>query len=204
MGGASKENATMFARTERLVLRPCWPEDAEAIYNAINDEGIVRNLARAPWPYSHWDAQEFAALQHDLQHPNFLLFKRTTAEPKLIGSCGLGDLDGETEIGYWIARPYWGLGYASEAARAVVSIARAIGHKRLSCGHFVDNPASGQVMRKLGFRPTGRIEQRFSRGRGQSVACVTMELSLEDANDSDAGSDVDPMLLPYDAQLKAA
>lgn len=194
----------MFARTERLLLRPSWPEDAEAIYNAINDEGIVRNLARAPWPYTRSDAQEFASLDHDPRHPNFLLFKRTIGAPKLIGSCGLGDLDGETEIGYWISRPYWGLGYASEAARAVVNIARAIGHKRLSCGHFVDNPASGQVMRKLGFCPTGRIEQRYSRGRGESVACVTMELSLEDSGDSDAGRDPDPMLVPYDAQLKAA
>lgn len=50
----------MFARTQRLLLRPVWPEDAEALFAAINDERIVCNLSRAPWPYTPEDAREFA------------------------------------------------------------------------------------------------------------------------------------------------
>ena len=41
----------MFHRTERLLLRPAWPEDWEMILWGIGDERVVRNLARAPWPY---------------------------------------------------------------------------------------------------------------------------------------------------------
>lgn len=173
----------MFARTERLLLRPSWPEDATELHRAIADEGIVRNLARAPWPYTADDAANFAALEHSETFPNFMLMLRTDGAPRLIGSCGLGNLQGEAELGYWIARPYWGLGFASEAARAVLGIAKAIGHKKLVSGHFIDNPASGGVLRKLGFRNIGRCEQRQSAGRGHAVTCVMYEKSLDDSGD---------------------
>jgi RimJ/RimL family protein N-acetyltransferase len=177
----------MFARTERLLLRPSWPEDATELHRAIADEGIVRNLARAPWPYTEDDAATFAALEHDPLYPNFLLMLRTDGAPRLIGSCGLADYDGDAEIGYWIARPYWGLGFASEAGRAVMTIAKAIGHTKVVSGHFIDNPASGRVLRKLGFRNTGRSEQRHSKGRRQMVSCTLYEKSLEDLG-NDTGS----------------
>jgi RimJ/RimL family protein N-acetyltransferase len=175
----------MFARTERLLLRPSWPEDAGALYEAIADQDIVRNLARAPWPYTADDAAWFAKLEHSQMFPNFMLLLRTDAAPRLIGSCGLGELDGEAELGYWIARPYWGKGFASEAARAVVGVAKALGHKKLVSGHFVDNPASGRVLRKVGFRPVGRQEQRYSAGRACDVSCALFEQSLTGEN-SDA------------------
>jgi RimJ/RimL family protein N-acetyltransferase len=183
-----KESA-MFARTERLLLRPSWPEDASALHDAIADEGIIRNLARAPWPYTQCDAAAFAALEHGPLFPNFMLMLRTDGAPKLIGSCGLGERDGEAELGYWIARLYWGQGYAAEAAKAVVGIAKALGHAKLVAGHFTDNPASGRVLRKVGFRPLGRCEQRYSAGRGREVATALFELPL--AVDSKDGSDID-------------
>jgi RimJ/RimL family protein N-acetyltransferase len=173
----------MFARTERLLLRPSWPEDAAELHQAIADEGIVRNLARAPWPYTVDEAVRFATLDHDERHPAFLLILRTDAAPRLIGACGLGERNGEAELGYWIARPYWGLGFASEAARAVLNIAKAIGHKKLVAGHFTDNPASGKVLRKLGFKDTGKTEQRYSAGRGTSVPCALYERSLEEGGE---------------------
>ncbi len=172
----------MFARTERLLLRPSWPEDAGQIYRAIADEGIVRNLARAPWPYTMDDAAWFAALEHSEMFPNFMLMLRTDGAPKLIGSCGLAERDGEVELGYWIARPYWGNGFAAEAARAVVDVAKALGHRKLVSGHFVDNPASGRVLRKVGFRPLGRVENRYSVARGQDVTCALFEKRLADGD----------------------
>lgn len=176
----------MFARTERLLLRPSWPEDAAELHRAIADEGIVRNLARAPWPYTADDAARFAALEHDPLFPNFLLMLRTDGAPRLVGSCGLGERNGETELGYWIARPYWGLGFATEAGRAVLGVAKAIGHGRLVAGHFTDNPASGRVLRKLGFRNTGRHEQRQSKGRGEAMTCALYEKSLRNAGEDSA------------------
>ena len=67
----------MFARTERLLLRPSWPEDAGPLYRAIADEGIVRNLAKAPWPYSFEDALRFVGGEQADLFPNFILYLRT-------------------------------------------------------------------------------------------------------------------------------
>ena len=174
----------MFHVTERLLLRPAWPEDADALFRGIADEGVVRNLARAPWPYLPEHAREFVMREQDLRHPRFLVTKPTEAGSRIIGCIGLQASDtGEAELGYWIARPHWGCGYASEAARGVLQVARLLGHERIVAGHFIDNPASGRVLRKLGFAPTGKIVPRHSCGRGEAAPCALYRLDLtgEDA-----------------------
>ena len=98
----------MFARTERLLLRPGWAEDAPALAQAIADEAIVRNLATAPWPFALRDAEAFLAAPRDPVYPSFLIFERTAAAPALVGACGLGRRpSGAVELGYWIARDSW-------------------------------------------------------------------------------------------------
>jgi RimJ/RimL family protein N-acetyltransferase len=171
----------MFARTERLLLRPGWNEDAPALYQAICDEGIVRNLARAPWPYTFADAEAFLAREPASAHEaRCLIFLRTCGAPQLVGAAGFGRMDdGELEFGYWIARPHWGRGYATEAGRALIGVARdALRLKKLAAGHFLDNPASGRVLAKLGFRPTGAIVRRYSAGRREEAPCRLFELDL--------------------------
>jgi RimJ/RimL family protein N-acetyltransferase len=194
----------MFARTERLLLRPIWPEDASALYAAIADEGIIRNLARVPWPYTAEDAAVYARHQQSLMFPSFTLMLRTDGAPKLIGGCGLGERDGEAELGYWIARPYWGQGFAAEAAKAVVGIAKTLGHRKLVSGHFTDNPASGRVLRKVGFRPLGRIERRYSAGRGQEVSSALFEMSLADKEADADFSDVTAARMHLDMPMPKA
>lgn len=166
----------MFHRSERLFLRPAFPEDCGAILAGIGEESIVRNLARAPWPYTLDDARNFAALPQDTRLPHFVV---TVPGKGVIGSAGMGEHEGEPELGYWIARAHWGQGYATEAAGAVLKVARALGHRRVVAGHFVDNPASGKVLRKLGFVPTGRRGRRFSLARGGMVDSVEYALDLE-------------------------
>lgn len=185
----------MFARTPRLLLRPGWIEDAPALAAAIGDEAIVRNLARAPWPYGVEDAQEFLAGWGAATLPRFVLLQRTAAEPRLIGCIGMDKMDdGRTELGYWIARSYWGLGYATEAGRHMVELARTLGIAELDAGHFVDNPASGAVLRKLGFRPTGRIIPRESRARGTRVPMVEYRRRVAaPGNDEAADDGVEPL-----------
>ena len=175
----------MFATTERLLLRPAWAEDAPAIYRGIADEAIVRNLAKAPWPYSLADAEAFAAMERSPSEPAMLILLRTANAPELVGSIGFGrDPNGQLEFGYWIARPHWGRGYATEAGRAVIAAAQgSLRIARLGSGHFLDNPASGRVLQKLGFRPTGQIVPRFSLGRGESAPCRLFELELGTAEE---------------------
>lgn len=170
----------MFARTERLLLRPAWREDAPALAAAIGDEAIVRNLATAPWPYALEHAESFIAREPDLRHPSLLIFARTGRAPRLVGGIGIGlDPEGRTELGYWIARAHWGRGYATEAGRAVLGMAKALGHGPLLAGHFLDNPASGAVLRKLGFRPTGKVIRRHSLARGGEAQCATFVQEAE-------------------------
>jgi len=170
----------MFARTERLLLRPGWAEDATALAQAIADEQIVRNLATAPWPYGLKEAQAFLDAPKDPVLPTFLLFCRTNSEPLLVGGCGFARRpSGGVELGYWIARAHWGRGYATEAARQLVEIARTLGITQLEAAHFLDNPASGRVLEKLGFKPTGLIAPRHGCARGGEAMTRLVKLRLE-------------------------
>ena len=168
----------MFIRSERLFLRPGWPEDTEELLTLISDEAVVRNLATAPWPYTARDASDFIARQRDKLLPHFFVTLPTRAGARLIGSIGLGRDGDEVELGYWIARGHWGQGYATEAARAVLNLARALGHRRIIATHFADNAASGRVLEKAGFRSTGAIRQRYSAGRGGEAPALTYALDI--------------------------
>jgi RimJ/RimL family protein N-acetyltransferase len=172
----------MFARTPRLLLRPSFTEDAPALAAAIADEAIVRNLATAPWPYRMRDAEAFLASPRDPILPSFLILERTDSAPQLVGSCGLGRrASGAVEMGYWIARPFWGRGFATEACQALVDIARTLGLPSLEGSHFIDNPASARVLEKLGFEPLGIVAPRMSCARGAEVPARLMRLRLRHA-----------------------
>ncbi len=169
----------MFARTPRLLLRPGFPEDAPALAAAIADEAIVRNLVVVPWPYRLRDTEAFLASPRDPVLPSLLVYERTSAEPNLVGSCGLGRRpSGAVELGYWIARSHWGRGIATEACRAMIEMARALGLAQLEGSHFVDNPASGRVLEKLGFLAVGIVAPRMSCARGTEVPARLMRLRL--------------------------
>ena len=170
----------MFARTTRLLLRPGFPEDAAALAAAMSDKAIARNLAVVPWPYTLRDAEAFLASPRDPVLPSLLILERTDAEPRLVGSCGLGRRpSGAVEMGYWIARAHWGRGLATEACAALVEMARAMGLASLEGSHFTDNPASGHVLEKLGFKPLGLVAPRMSCARGEAVPARLMRLALE-------------------------
>ncbi len=177
----------MFARTERLLLRPGWAEDAPALARAIADEQVVRNLATAPWPYNQQDAEAFLASPRDPVMPSFLITERTEGEPRIVGSCGLGRRpSGRVELGYWIARPHWGKGFATEAGRALIDIARTLRLPGLEASHFLDNPASGRVLEKLGFVPTGMSAPRYSCARGGEAIARLYRLSLAGSDELEA------------------
>jgi RimJ/RimL family protein N-acetyltransferase len=176
----------MFARTKRLTLRPAWPEDAAAVARAIGHEAVVRMLAKVPWPYRVSDAETFLSRQRPASEAFFLILAHEGDYPRPIGGIGLAPDEQGHELGYWLTPDAWGRGYATEAGRMVVSIARhALGLKRLHSGHFVDNPASGRVLQKLGFRATGMVKGRYSAGRGAIAPCRLFELDLAEEADAD-------------------
>ncbi|MDX5332093.1 MAG: GNAT family N-acetyltransferase [Pseudomonadota bacterium] len=157
--------------TERLRLRPPRPEDAPRIAALANDEGVARMTTRMPFPYGEADAQAFLAHcdGHDPRREQVFAIERD--EDGLIGMLGFHpDEAGRTEIGYWLGRPHWGQGYATEAAdRALAWAAGDWGRRYLMAGHFAENAASGQVLCKTGFLYTGEVQPRHSLARGEPV-----------------------------------
>jgi len=177
----------MFARTKRLTLRPGWPEDARALSEAIGHEAVVTKLARVPWPYALGDAEAFLMNSAAGTDPRFMILLHEGAETRLIGGIGIHDEAGARHLGYWLTPAAWGRGYATEAGQAVVEMARhALGYRRLHAWHFADNPASGRVLTKLGFRRTGRIEPRRSLARGGTASGIGYALDLDGGQSTDA------------------
>ncbi|MCB2089139.1 MAG: GNAT family N-acetyltransferase [Sphingomonadaceae bacterium] len=166
----------MFHCTERLLLRPPWPEDWQGVFAGIANRDVVRNLATAPWPYAPQDAQRWVALPQDPFHPRLLICEARTGD--IVGTIGFGPREDGIELGYWIAPTHQGRGYATEAACGILDVARMLGHRSVRAEHFTDNPASGRVLRKVGFLPTGRVAMRSSLAREGEAACAVYEKSL--------------------------
>lgn len=155
--------------TERLVLRPFTPEDAPAVAVLANDPEIAANTLSFSYPYELRMAEEWIAGQPERwekgELANFAMVVRETNA--LAGSIGLiiSAEHGRAELGYWVGRPFWGAGYCTEAARAVVDFGfRALGLNRVQAHHFTRNPASGRVLRKIGMRHEGHLPQWLRKG----------------------------------------
>lgn len=163
----------MFARTERLILRPGWDEEAAILAATIARPAVIRNLSRVPWPYREQDARAFLGRPHDPTLPHLLAFHRTMRGLALVGGVALGQEGGAVEIGYWVAPAYWGQGFATEMASAIIAMADAVGYEWVEARHFADNPASGGVLRKLGFRETGPGRPIDAALRDQPAATIS-------------------------------
>lgn len=166
----------MRLRTLRLILRPLSMGDAGRIAMLAGDRDIARMTASIPHPYSEWQAAEW--LKSVAAGEEGTVFA-IDSDDKLIGCTGYrSDDDGETaEIGYWIGKPFWGQGYATEAVAAVIAHAFEVDRiGMLVGGHFEDNPASARVLTKLGFARCGE-ELRESESREGKTRCVLYRLS---------------------------
>jgi RimJ/RimL family protein N-acetyltransferase len=172
----------VFARTKRLMLRPGWPEDAAALTQAIAHERVAMMLARVPWPYTQADAETFLAVPRGSHEPRFLIETLEQGAPRLVGGIGLARDGGVHELGYWLTPDAWGRGYATEAGKAMLGMARhALGLKQLRSSYFLDNPASGEVLAKLGFQHIGeKMLHSVARGCEAPCAMVALDLAEED------------------------
>ena len=147
-----REDRVPILETDRLVLRPPRLEDAKTIAALVNDRRIAENTSRIPHPYAVADAHAFLTAVNASDRDTVFLI---TLRGAVIGCCGIEQRDG-LEIGYWLGVPFWGHGYATEAARAVIDHAFGdLGCDTLQAGARVSNPASRRVLEKCGFQWTG-------------------------------------------------
>lgn len=151
----------MFIRSERLFLRPGWSEDWDELFLRINTWAVLRHLA-----VTAETARALVANVSDQRCPQFLITLPSGDGSRLIGCVGLVGGQHGAELVYWIAPEYSGLGYATEAGRAVLSLACTLGHRRIAAIHFADNTASDRVLRKLDFQATGETCRRLCPTRG--------------------------------------
>lgn len=161
--------------TERLSLRRPNDGDVDAIVSIVGDWEVARRLGRVPHPYGPADARFF--LQHVVP-TEWVWAVALKGSDTLVGAIGLTPEEGAdtAELGYWLTPALWGQGVTTEAARAVVSYGfENLGLSVLTSGYFDDNPASGQVLCKLGFVEAGRA-MRPCLAAGGDVPAVRMEL----------------------------
>lgn len=148
----SPEFPTLY--TERLVLRPFSLGDVPAIVALAGDWDIAVNTLSVPHPYTEDHAMQWIRQQSDQwNNGQAVTFAIAHPDQRLFGSIGLGFVPSFhlAELGYWVGKPYWGKGYATEAARAVVNFGFAkLSLHRIQATHFGNNDASGRVMQKIG------------------------------------------------------
>lgn len=160
--------------TPRLRVDQPTLGDAPDFARLLNDFDVVRWLAVVPHPYTEADARAFIS---DYVPNNGVWRVAQQDNGATLGVVGLSpSRPGRLEIGYWIGRAYWGAGYATEAASAVVAAARADPRLAgLTSGYFDGNAASANVLRKLGFREIGRDVRRCE-AQDADLPHVTLEL----------------------------
>jgi RimJ/RimL family protein N-acetyltransferase len=172
---------TCILETERLLLRPPERRDVAAIASLIGDFEVSKNLSTVPHPYADADALAWVSALDDRrargEAHQFGVTRKS--DGAYMGTCGLHLKDGSFELGYWLGKPYWRQGFATETARRVLAFAfDELQAPFVWAGWFHDNPRSGHVLAKLGFAPKG-FEKRSCMARGMEVGCNIVTLSRE-------------------------
>jgi ribosomal-protein-alanine N-acetyltransferase len=139
--------------TERLLLRPPERRDIPALVPLANDYDVAKNLSTLPHPYTVTHGEEFVARVGEQRASgtdfNFAITRKS--DEAYMGGCGVHMKQGKFEFGYWLGKPFWNQGYATEAARRLVGFAfDKFETESIWAGWFFDNPASGHVLEKLG------------------------------------------------------
>lgn len=152
--------------TERLRLRPFRMSDARRVQTLVGEREIAATTLNIPHPYQDGMAETWIRTHEPGYAADELATFAITirASGELVGAIGLViDRDhGRAELGYWIGRPYWNHGYATEAARALLRLGfEQLGVHRIQAEHLVRNPASGRVMQKAGMRHEGRLRHHI-------------------------------------------
>jgi len=169
--------------TKRLLLRVPAAFDVSDIVRLAGDYEVAKNLSRMPHPYTEAHARDWlGTIEEKRTAGTDYAFAITRKDDgAYLGGIGLHKRDaGAFEFGYWLGKPYWRQGYATEAARRLVAFAfLELGLNRVIAGYFHDNPASGHVLKKLGCAPDGAGE-RDCLARGHAVYCHNVLLTADD------------------------
>jgi RimJ/RimL family protein N-acetyltransferase len=194
-------NESASLQTARLLLRPFVLADAPDVQRLAGERDVADTTFNIPHPYLDGMAEQWIVTHRELfgrgELANFAIVLRTT--DTLVGAIGLriNALDRNAELGYWIGRPFWNMGYGTEAARAVVAYGLGpLGLRRIHARHLARNPSSGRVMQKVGMRPEGCLRQHVMKWGVLEDLVLYGILQDEYAGEFPAGT-ADPMQVPH-------
>lgn len=168
--------------TPRLTLRPYVLTDALDLQRLAGAREIADTTKRIPHPYPDGAAETWIAMQADAwfaqTSASFAIVDRTSNQ--YMGGIGLSIVSAtvSAELGYWLGVPYWGRGYCTEAARAILTFAfDELKLHRIAANYLTRNPASGRVMEKLGMQFEGvQRDGSFKWGKFEDIAiCAILE-----------------------------
>jgi RimJ/RimL family protein N-acetyltransferase len=146
-------------RSERLTLRRLALEDAAHFARLLGgDTESLHMMSQMPDPCTEAAAREWIEMRTGSGRIFAIL---RSEDGEFLGAIGLGGSLEMLELGYWIGRPHWGQGYATEAVCAVVELARALGGIKMQAETFPHNPASARVLEKAGFKNIGKAVKDF-------------------------------------------
>jgi RimJ/RimL family protein N-acetyltransferase len=169
-----REASRCVLETERLMLRRPTLADVKAIARLADDRRIAENTRRLPHPYSQDHAIEFVrGTAGDDRGTVFLIENNHTP----IGMVGVDWREPEApELGYWLGVEYWGQGFGTEAARAVIDFTfEEFDVEQLVAGARVSNPSSRNILEKCGFQWSGVELHRFEAlGSSTPVDCFRL------------------------------
>ncbi len=153
----------MSIETERLLLRPLEMTDAPDIQRLAGDREVAATTRDIPHPYEDGVAEAWiSSCQEEIAAGELVSFAITLrSNGSFLGVIGLHrDANGrQAELYYWVGKPFWNQGYATEAVKAVLRHGLAdLGLDRLYAAHFTRNPASGRVMQKAGMVHEGFLK----------------------------------------------
>lgn len=154
--------------TPRLVLRALRDDDAPRIQLLANDRAVADTTRRLPFPYELKHAKDFLEFERaERARGHQATFAIVSADPlELVGVMGLGlqPKDRTAELGYWLGQPFWGRGFATEAAAAIVRYGFEIrGLNRVFAYCVRRNIASRRVLEKIGMRHEGCLRQHVAK-----------------------------------------
>ena len=157
----------MYFHNQKLILRPWEESDAQSLFRYASDPDVG---PIAGWPPHQSVEQSLDVIRHVFNGDEcYAICKRNSHEAigaielKLNGHTDMTERDDECELGYWLAKPYWGQGYMTEALRAMVQYGfERKGLDVLAIGHFKENSRSRRVIEKCGFHYEGTCPRLFS------------------------------------------
>jgi len=149
---------------ERLILRPFVPDDAAEVQRLAGDRAIADTTLNIPHPYKDGMAEEWISSHKGAfaQGQGVTFAVTGKSDRSLVGAIGLMGKTGghQAEMGYWIGKPYWNMGFCTEAGKAILQFAFSeLGLVRVHASYLSRNPASGRVMEKLGMKHEGTRRQ---------------------------------------------